>query len=293
MAQKILKGIYTALITPFDSDNRVNEKVICEIMDKNIAQGAKGFFIGGSSGECYLMSNEERKELFKIASKYKDKTELIAHIGCISTSEAIELAQYAKELGYHYIASVAPFYIKMPLSNVVGYFLDIVEAVDIPMIIYNFPNATGVKIDTNDEDVIKLLKDPRIVGVKHTNLDLYELERINNIDNSLLLFNGFDEVFLGGLAMGVDGAIGSTFNFLLPQFNNILELFKENKLDEARKIQNKVNRIIDALVEVGLIPGIKYALELEGIEVGYPRKPLNPLSDKQKEYLKKVIEEYI
>ena len=89
---------YVASVTPFDIDNKINEKVSEELMNMHINQGADGFFIGGSSAENFLMTEEERLKSFELAGKFKDKTDLIAHIGDISTDKAIFYAEYVKKL---------------------------------------------------------------------------------------------------------------------------------------------------------------------------------------------------
>jgi N-acetylneuraminate lyase len=103
--------------------------------------------------------------------------------------------------------------------------------------------------------------------------------------------NGFDETMLGGLALGADGSIGSTFNFMLPHFKKIYGLYRAGKGGEALALQVKANNIMAALNRVGLIPAIKYILETQGISAGDPRKPFRPVSAEQRQYLDGIVRE--
>ncbi|MBB6214387.1 N-acetylneuraminate lyase [Anaerosolibacter carboniphilus] len=284
-----MKGIFAASITPFDKQNKINDRVLLALMERNIHEGVTGFFIGGSSAECFLLSQEERMRIFEIAAEYKNITKLIAHVGAISTDEAIAYGLKAKKLGYEVISATAPYYYKFSPKAIVQYYYDIYENVGLPIILYNFPGNTGVEFDLQNEDMKALFRSDAIVGVKHTNLNIYQLERIKNIKKELIMYNGFDEVLVAGLAIGADGAIGSTFNFMYPHYRKIQEAFEAFKHEEARILQTKANNIMEALCRVGLISAIKYALTLQGIDAGAPRKPFFELDTTQKQYIEEIL----
>lgn len=227
--------------------------------------------------------------LFEIAAENKNKTKLIAHVGAISTDEAIEYGLKAKELGYNAIAATAPFYYKFSQKEIAQYYYEIYESVKMPIILYNFPGNTGVEFDLKNKDIRELFKSPAIAGVKHTTLNLYQLERIKNLKNSLYMYNGFDEILVAGLAMGADGAIGSTFNFMYPHYKKIQEAFEALNHEKARVLQVKANNIMEVLCSVGLIPAIKYVLTLQGIDVGVSRKPFSELDMVQKKYIEETL----
>ena len=129
------------------------------------------------------------------------------------------------------------------------------------------------------------------MGVKHTNQEVYQLERIRALNPSLTLMNGFDETMVAGLALGAAGNIGSTFNFMYPHYKRIYDLFQAGRTDEARVLQVKANNIMAALCAVGLIPAIKWVLNDMGVPVGGPRRPFIPITDEQGRQLKAVLEE--
>jgi N-acetylneuraminate lyase len=260
-------------------------------MERNIKEGVTGFFIGGSSAECFLLSPSERIRTFEIASEFKSSTKLIAHVGAISTDEAIMYGLKAKELGFKVISATAPYYYKFSPKAIAQYYYDIYKAVELPIILYNFPGNTGVEFDLKNEDIKTLFKSEAIAGVKHTNLNVYQLERIKNIKNELIMYNGFDEILVAGLAIGADGAIGSTFNFMYPHYRKIQEAFEALKHEEARVLQTKANNIMEAACSIGLISAIKYILKLQGIDVGLPRKPFFELDTEQKKYIEEVLQQ--
>ena len=115
-------GIYPALLTPFTQDNTINESALKRLIEYNIKKGVSGFYVTGSTGEAFLLSMEERKQVMKLVKNaVNGRCKLIAHVGCIATHLAIELAKYAEELGYDAISSVAPYYYKFSFSEIKQY----------------------------------------------------------------------------------------------------------------------------------------------------------------------------
>ncbi|MBU1142611.1 MAG: dihydrodipicolinate synthase family protein [Firmicutes bacterium] len=287
------KDIIVALVTPFDQKGNINEKVLKELIEYNIEEGATGFFVGGSSGEGPLLSNDERMLLFELSKKYSQDKMMIANVSSLNTDEAIKLAKYAKNVGYDFVASTAPYFYIHQMKDVANYFIDIMDESGIQMIIYNFPKLSKFTFDLENKHIIKLLNHPKMYGVKHTNYDLYELERFSRINKNLKIFNGYDEIYLSTLSLNVDGAIGSTFNFLSKHFVKISEHYVNGNYEEALHIQNEMNAIMDVLIEVGLIPGIKYALSLYGFDCGKPRRPFKELRAEDKMKVDFILKDYI
>lgn len=290
---KRFHGIYPALITPFTKEGYINTEALRKLVRINMEKGVNGFYVGGSTAEAFLLTLEERKQILEIVSEEAKENNyvVIFQVGSISTKEAITLAKYAEELKIDAISAVPPFYYNFSLEEIKGYYKDILNSVNLPMIIYNIPAFSNVDLNiTNFKD---LFQDDRVIGIKYTSHDLYQLERIKEFNDSLIVLNGYDEVFLASLAMGADGAIGSTYNFMAEKFIKIKQYYKEGKLDEAKKLQKEANNIIKALIEVGVYPGIKYILKLQGIDCGECRKPFKTLTNKEKEYIRSVYERNI
>ncbi len=281
-------GIYPALLTPFKQDNTINEKALAELIEMNIAKGVSGFYVGGSTAEAFLMSLDERKYVLDIVSDtVRERCNIISHIGCISTDAAIELGKHAKEMGADAVSSIPPFYYNFSLEEIKQYYFDIVNEVQLPMLVYNFPAFSGVEI--SGKTAGELLSDDRILGVKHTSNDFFALERMKSNFPDKLVLNGFDEMFLAGISMGADGGVGSTYNFMAEKFIKMRNLFLKGSMEEAQEIQRTVNTIIAALAKVGVMPAEKEILNMMGIELGQCRAPFKRVSEDEAEYLKKTV----
>ena len=283
-------GIITALATPFDSDGRINETALCELIERNIEMGVSGFFVCGSSAEVFTLTLEERMLIMQAVSrKVNKRVKLIAHVGCISTAQACELGRYAKKLGYDAVSSVAPFYHKFGFPEIKKYFLELADAAELPLIIYNIPAFTGVTFSI--DELTDLLSDERIIGIKHTSGDYMQLRQIKSAYPDKLVYNGYDETFLCGLVMGADGAIGSNFNFMADKFVKIYELFCKGKIQQAMQLQKKATDIITAIMRFGLSPSIKVLLRAGGVDCGNCREPFKTLSPKDESELLALVSE--
>ena len=285
-----LKGIFPALLTPFTKEDKINEKALQQLVKMNIDKGVDGFYVGGSTAEAFLLSLEERKYIVDIvAQEAKGKCAIIVHIGCISTDQAVELGKHAEKAGVDAVSSIPPFYYNFSFPEIKSHYFEIVNRVNLPMVMYNFPAFSGVTL--NSDNIGEFLKDPRFIGIKHTSSDFFSLERFKQTYKDVLVYNGFDEMFLAGLSMGADGGVGSTYNFMAEKFIRIKQLFEEGKMEEARRIQNEANNIIKVLVKVGVLPGEKEVLNQMGLEFGECRKPFKKVSEEEKEMLRKVLAE--
>ena len=282
------EGIFPALLTPFDENGAVNHDALRRLVEYNLEKGVKGFYVNGSTAEVFLLSDEERRAVYRtVAEVAKGKATLIAQVGAIATAQAIEYARYAESLGYDAISAVAPFYFKFSFAQIKKHYYDIVSSVNLPMIIYNIPTFTGVSLTV--DQVGEFFCDERFIGMKHTATDFFALEQFKTRFPEKVIFNGFDEMILSGLAMGADGGIGSTYNFMAEKFIRIQQLFRENRIDEAREIQRECNRIITALFRVGVMEGCKEVVTQLGIPMGSCRAPFATLNDEQKEFVRAEI----
>ena len=271
---KNLKGIFSALLVSFNADGSINEKGLREIIRYNIDKmKVNGLYVGGSTGENFMLSTAEKKEIFRIAKdEAKDEVALIAQVGSVNLQEAVELGKYATELGYDSLSAVTPFYYKFSFAEIKNYYDTIVEETGNNMIVYSIPFLTGVNIGV--EQFGELYKNPKIIGVKFTAGDFYLLERVRKAYPNHLIWAGFDEMMLSAAVLGVDGAIGSTFNVNGVRARQIFELAQQGKIEEARQIQHVTNDLIEGILSNGLYLTIKELLKLDGVDAGYCREPM-------------------
>lgn len=213
-------------------------------------------------------------------------------MGSVNLHEAVELGKYATELGYDCLSAVTPFYYKFSFAEIKHYYDTIIAETGNNMIVYSIPFLTGVNIGV--EQFGELYKNPKVIGVKFTAGDFYLLERLKKAYPDHLVWAGFDEMMLPAVALGVDGAIGSTFNVNGLRARQIFELTQAGKLAEAREIQHVTNDLIEGILANGLYLTIKELLKLEGVDAGYCREPMTAkATDQQISVAKELKMKYL
>ena len=262
-----MKGIITALVTSFNSDGTVNEENLRKAIRHNIDNmKVDGLYVGGSTGEAFVMSMEERIKVLKIVKdEAKDAVSLIAQIGSLNFDEIIEMGEEAKKLGYNAVSAITPFYYKFSFEEIYAYYERIDRELDFDMVIYSNPAMAGANFDI--EKYRKLLSIPKVVGIKFSDADIAKFERLRFAFPDALLYFGYDEISVVGWTLGCDGAIGSTYNVMGDKSRKVVELLQSGKVNEARLLQHKIASIIEKIVNNGLYQTIKTILELEsGVE---------------------------
>lgn len=282
-----LGGIVPALVTPFDRDGNVNYAELKKLVKMLLAEGADGFYVTGSTGECFLLTDEERIRITAaVVEAAEGRAPVIAHVGKIGAMQAARLAKEAQKAGASAVSSVPPFYYDFKLEEIVGYYEAISDASQLPVVVYNFPQYSGVTI--NADNLGQIMTRCRVGGLKYTDSNLYELERIRMKYPELKIMFGQDEAFLYALPVGVDGAIGSTYNFMLGKYRRIWNAYREGRMTEAESIQHEACRIIDALLCVRDITAVKYLLQRKGICCGDCRSPFLAITEEEKQLLDRI-----
>lgn len=286
---KKFDGIYTALVTPFDSAGKINSGAVQRLVEDNIKKGVSGFYVCGSTGESYLLSKEERKYLLEAVCEAAEmKADVLVNIGLFSTEYAIELAKHAEKQGVKAVSSVPPFYFPFTMEEYAGYYTELADAVDVPVLLYNIPAMSSVTFA--EDDLKRLLANEKITGIKHTSYDLFQLQQLIHQYPEKNFFIGHDEIFLSALAVGAQAGIGSTYNIMAGKFIKMRNLFMQGETKKAAEIQNEVNNVVSVLCSVGVFKGIKEILEMQGIDCGYCRKPFKRLDDTQRRLLLETAE---
>lgn len=287
-----LKGLYAALLVPFDENGQVKEEGLKQIAKNAIeVEQLDGLYVNGSSGENFLISKEQKKQIFKVVKEaVGNDVKLIAQVGSLDLNEAIELGKYATNLGYDALSAVTPFYYPFSFEEIKQYYFDIIEATQNKMIIYAIPDLTGVNISINQFK--ELFNNEKIVGVKYTAPNFFLLERIRKAFPDKLILSGFDEMLVQAVISGVDGAIGSTYNVNGRRARQIYDLAREGKVEEAYKIQHDTNNIIETVLSMGIYPTLKEILKTRGIDGGVPKRPFSPFNEANRKELNQLIETY-
>lgn len=177
-------------------------------------------------------------------------------------------------------AVVPPYYYKYSREEIIAYYRRVLDAISIPVILYNIPQFTGVELDAQSADA--LLGEEQVLGVKHTSHNLYSLERMIARYPEKVFFNGFDEIFLSSLAAGATATVGTTVNLQPELFLALRSAFQQGDIARAQRLQQQINEVVDQLVARGVFQSAKYLAAKETVDTGPTREPFVALTAVQK-----------
>lgn len=267
-------GILPALVTPFCDDNKtINETAARKLIELHLNQGANGFYILGGTGEGLVMARAERERMCEVAvDQVAGRKPVINHVAAMNFNEAIELAKHAEKTGCDAIAAVPPSFFYYSEDDMFHYYKKLAESVSIPLIIYYHPSAQK---DMSAKLIARIFEIENVTGVKWSSNNFYEMMKLKDMTHGEMnIINGPDELLVSGLAAGADAGIGSTYNAMLPQFIQIYNHVQNGEMEQALKIQVKVNNVIGAMLKHELIPAVKHTVKLMGIDVGNATFPM-------------------
>lgn len=271
------QGVIPAFYACYDDEGNISPERVRGLTRHLISKGVNGLYVGGSSGECIYQSVAERKVVLEnVMAEAKGKVVVIAHVACNNTADSQELAAHAESLGVDAIASIPPIYFHLPPYGIAGYWNDISAAApNTDFIIYNIPQLAGVALTPSLLKEMK--KNPRVIGVKNSSMPTQDIQMWR--DEGVIVFNGPDEQFISGLAMGACAGIGGTYAVMPELFLKVREHFQKGEMEPAREIQNEICRIIYQMCSAhgNLYATMKAILAKKGVECGSVRKPLPAL----------------
>ena len=287
-----LRGVMPALLTPFNQQQQIDTESLRRLVRFNIEQGVDGLYVGGSTGEAFLQSSQEREQVLEIvAEEAKGKVTLIAHVGSISTHESQTLASAAQRYGFDAVSAVTPFYYPFSFNEHCDHYRAVIDSSGgLPMVVYNIPALSGVKLTL--EQIGTLINLPGVGALKQTSGDLYQMEQIRRAHPDLVLYNGYDEIFASGLVAGADGGIGSTYNVMGWRYLAIKQAVLEGDMQRASHLQSECNKVIDLLIKVGVFRGLKTLLHyMDVVAVPLCRKPFAPVDEQYLPELKALAKQ--
>lgn len=271
---KAISGFLCALLTGFDAEGNLSEDrtraMVRHVLDYH---GLDGVYVGGSSGEAFSMTVDERCRLMEIvADEVGGRAVCVAQIGSLEMAGATRLGRLARDLGYDAVSAVPPFYFQHTAREIEDYFATLARAADLPMLVYYVPALTGVRADL--EGLVRLMRLPGVVGMKFTDVNLFLAERLRDACPDGRYFFGHDEIMAGAMAMGFDSGIGSTFNVQGFRFPLLARAMRAGDLARVRRLQKEINDIVAPVVRLGVFPALKAIMRLVGLDVGDCRPPL-------------------
>ncbi len=283
-------GILTAMITPFDGNDRVNLNELGKMIEYQIEGGTDAVVVLGTTGEPATMTEEEKVEVIKYAvENFKGRIKIIVGTGSNDTKKAVAASVRAEKLGADGVLVVTPYYNKCTQDGLYLYYKTICEAVKIPVIAYNVPSRTAVNI--MPETAERLADIPNMAGIKEASGNMAQVvETMRRIRGKLDLYSGEDFLNLPMLAIGGAGLVSVTSNIAPALVKRMYTLVKENRLDEANEVQDFLLPLEDAcFLEVNPIP-VKAAYSMLGFNAGLPRAPLTELGEENKKILQREID---
>ncbi len=287
-------GCFTAVVTPFKENGDLDTEAFSQNLELLIEEGLDGAVVAGCTGESWMITDEEREELFELAVEVADnRCVVIGGTGQLTAAENIHFCRKAKELGMDGVMILPPPMVHPNDEEIITFYSTISDSVDIPILVYNNPRRQGVNMPP--ELLLKLADIQNVAAVKEAAKDFGRVfEVIRLVGPKLKIFGGHSSYQgVSTIIMGADGWVGSLDTQLLgKEAIQMYQLIKAGELDKAVEIQYRCIAAELALKgeRSGTFPaGLKYAMNLRGRPGGFPRLPILPLTDDQKTYVKNVM----
>jgi N-acetylneuraminate lyase len=276
------KGIIPAMPACYNSNGEISLSSLRRLTKELITQGVDGLYVGGSTGEGFLQTSTERKQVIQtVVEEAAGRIPVIAQVGSLSTAESVQLAQHAESVGADAISAVPPFYYAVSEAAVADHWLAITNATSLPFIMYHIPSATGFHL--TGALLARMIAHPQVAGVKVSSSSPFELQQFKRIGGKgFLVFNGPDEQYLAGRVMGADAGIGGTYAAMSELYIAIEQAYASGHLAAAQGLQETVSNIIADMLKYPIHAVIKELIKLKGIDCGPPRRPLEPVADEHR-----------
>lgn len=280
-------SIIPAIYTMLDKDGNIDVPAQKKLVRHLINKGVDGFYIGGATGEGFCLDTEDRKTVIKACiEEINGESLAIAYTGSNNTKTAIELSKYAESVGADYVSSIPPHIGNFSFEMIKDYYTDIASSVNIPLLIY----SNSMWGSFTEKQTYEICNIPNCVGMKYTSFNHYLMKRCKMIMPDKLIFSGADEMIGSAMISGVEGAIGSTYNFSPEIFIKLRDTFEKGDMAEFVRLNEACTAIVDAFVRNNYSPSMKAILSKFGFGQGYSRKPTPTFTEKD---LQPVIEELI
>jgi 4-hydroxy-2-oxoglutarate aldolase len=288
-----LQGILPPIATPFDHNGELYKVKVQHNVEKWNRTGLAGYVVCGSTGESVYLTTEEKLKLWDWVAEYaaSDKI-LMCGTGMESVRETVALTNAAAERGYKAAMVRTPHYYKNLLNRIdaqVLYFRAVADQTKIPLMIYNWPQATGV--DIAPEAVVALSHHPNIFAIKESSGNLEKcIQMIKDVKPGFQVFTGSAPILAPSLAIGCAGAVLAVANAAPYATISIWEAHRTREFAAAMDWQNRILRAAQLVTVKYGVPGLKYAMDLNGYYGGPPRLPLTTITPEAKKEIEQAFE---
>ena len=284
------RGVYPALITPMTAGGELNEAALREVIEFNIQAGVHGFWVAGGTGESVLLEDEENMRIAEIASdQSRGRIENIMHVGAATTARAVKLAEHAAKSGVEAICCVPPFFYRQSDEAIVEHYKAVGAAANLPLFVYNLPQATGVEITP---EMMQKIQDgvPQLKGLKHSAVTFANVRAFSNMGLQCLVGNAM--LMLPALTIGASGCVDGPPNVAPELWVEIWNAYNDGDIHRAEAAQEKASQVTDLVRSIGLHAGTKAILsERLGVDCGAPRPPGQPITPEQRTMMQKRLNE--
>ena len=291
-----MEGIITPIVTPFkrDAEESINYEAAATLVNHLIDHGVSGIFILGSNGEFHVIDEEEKVEFAKyIIEVVNKRVPVYVGTGCCSTRETIRLSKRMEALGADALSVITPYFLKPTDENLYAHYKAVAESVNIPIVLYNIPKATGCPL--SPELVDRLADIENIEAIKDSSGEEDRLIAYADISKrkGLQLLVGSDSKISYAYGLGARGAVAGTSNVIVDTLVGLDKALKEGDSDTGEKLQKDID-VLRGVLKLGTVPSfMKLSCELSGIaEVGPARRPVQELSAEDDEKIKEMLKYY-
>jgi len=289
-----LGTILTAMVTPFDESGELDLREAQRLTRWLIERGNDGLVVAGSTGEGQTLDPSERVALWRAVKEAAgNDAVVVANAGTNSTRESVAAVQEAASAGADAILAVVPYYNKPTQSGMLAHFGAIAQSTALPVVVYNIPGRTAANM--LPETLFELARrHSNLVGVKESSGDLKQIGLIlRDRAQDFVVWSGDDHLFLPCLALGADGVVGVASHLCSPEYQRMVQAYRDGRVDEAAKIHGSLLPLIDALFATTSPIPVKWAMRQLGFHVGECRLPLDAMPSALAERLRPLIAPYL
>lgn len=285
-----IKGVVPPLITPLDAEEKLDTKALRKLIEYVLDGGVHGIFVLGSTGEFYGLTYEDKVKVVEVTmEQVNGRVPVYVGASAITTKECVQLTHMAKQCGADAVTVLTPMFITPTEAELYDHFVTIAAAEELPIILYNNPDRTGVNMSANL--IEKLSAVPNIVGAKDTSGDMtLTSEYIRRTrDKGFSIMAGRDTMILATLVYGGTGCVAGTANVVPKIVVEIYDKYLAGDLAGALDAQYRLSLFRNAY-SLGSFPVVpKDALNLLGVDVGHPIRPIQHMSEGNKQKIREIL----
>ena len=277
-----IRGVIPPIITPYEPNGQIHEKAFATLVDWYAEAGCHGLWVCGGTGEGIALSLDERLQMVELSAECAvGRLKVMFHVGATTTQDAVAVAQKCQRLGLDAISSVPPFFYGKSDAEVLDYYRRLGEESDLPLFIYNLPDATGYSLSPA---LIQRIHEtvPNVAGIKHSSGRLDELVEIINRCPDLTVIIGRGELTLSSLVVGAAGVVCASLCMAPERFLAVYDAFQNGSIQEAVARQREATAVKDLFHKYPVVASTKRVNELQiGLDCGPPRPPAAAIAEEE------------